>query len=285
MLIIDNPTQLRAEIKKLRQQGQTIALVPTMGNLHAGHIKLVDAAFQKASIVIVSIFVNPMQFNNADDLANYPRVIESDCKSLKKAGVYAVFTPANEIIYPRGHDVQTYVEVPEISNALEGKLRPGHFRGVSTIINKLFNLVQPDYACFGRKDFQQLIIIQQMVSDLNMPIEIIPVDTQREKSGLAMSSRNKNLSENEMKKAPFLSKVMNQLARDVKKNIIPHAQLIADASELLDNNGFKTDVLYIIDTTTLKPVTFDTKDVVVLMAAFLGTTRLIDNEIVHGHQT
>jgi len=285
MLIIDDPRQLHAEIKKLKKQGKTIALVPTMGNLHAGHIKLIEAGFQKASIVIVSIFVNPMQFNNANDLANYPKAMETDCKSLKAAGVYAVFTPANEIIYPHGIEVQTYVEVPGVSNALEGKLRPGHFRGVCTIINKLFNLVQPDYACFGRKDFQQLIIIQQMVRDLNMPIEIIPVDTQREKSGLAMSSRNKNLNENEMKKAPLLSQIMNQLAIDVKKNIRPHAQLIAIASELLDNNGFKTDVLYIVDSATLKPATSDTKQAIVLMAAFLGGTRLIDNEIVQLYPT
>ncbi|MCK5818160.1 MAG: pantoate--beta-alanine ligase [Psychromonas sp.] len=280
MLIIDQPTQLHAEIKKLKQQGKTIALVATMGMLHTGHIKLVEAGLQKANIVIVSIFVNSMQFNNANDLENYPKTEDSDCKLLKEAGVYCVFKPSNEIIYPRGIDAQTYVEVPGISNTLEGKLRPGHFRGVSTIINKLFNLVQPDYACFGRKDFQQLIIIQQMVNDLNIPIEIIPVETQRESSGLAMSSRNNNLNENERNKAPFLSAVMNELSIKVKKNITPHEQLIKTASKRLNNYGFKTDVLYIIDSSTLKPVTPNTKEIAVLMAAFLGETRLIDNQIV-----
>lgn len=280
MLIIDNPKQLHAHIKQLKQQGKTIALVPTMGNLHSGHIKLVEAGIQKADIVIASIFVNPMQFNNANDLANYPREMESDCKALDDAGVYAVFTPSPAIIYPRGLDVQTYVEVPGISDALEGKLRPGHFRGVSTIVNKLFNLVQPDFACFGRKDFQQLTIIEQMVADLGMPIEIIPVETQREKSGLAMSSRNSNLSNDEMKQAPLLSKIMNQLAIDVKENRIAHNELLIKASHQLDENGFKTDVLYIVDTATLKAVTSATKNAVVLMAAFLGTTRLIDNQVV-----
>lgn len=280
MLIIDDPKQLHEQVRQLKQQGKTVALVPTMGNLHSGHIKLVEAGLQKADIVIASIFVNPMQFNNADDLANYPIKTESDCKALKEAGVYAVFTPTPALMYPRGLEVQTYVEVPGISDALEGKLRPGHFRGVSTIVNKLFNLVQPDFACFGRKDFQQLTIIQQMVTDLGMPIEIIPVETQREASGLAMSSRNSNLSADEMHKAPFLATIMNQLANDVKENILTHDNLIDQASLKLNENGFETDVLYIVDTTTLKAVTAETKEAVVLMAAFLGTTRLIDNQII-----
>ena len=280
MLIIDDPKQLHEEVKRLKRQEKTVALVPTMGNLHSGHIKLVEAGLEKADIVIASIFVNPMQFNNADDLANYPIKTDSDCKALKEAGVYAVFTPTPALMYPRGLDVQTYIEVPGISDALEGKLRPGHFRGVSTIVNKLFNLVQPDFACFGRKDFQQLTIIQQMVSDLGMPIEIIPVETQREDSGLALSSRNSNLSSDEMKKAPFLAKVMNQIALDVQNNTDSHDNLITKASEQLDNYGFKTDVLYIVDTTTLNPVTTETKEAVVLMAAFLGSTRLIDNQVI-----
>ena len=280
MLIIDDPKQLHEQVRQLKQRGKTVALVPTMGNLHSGHIKLVEAGLEKADVVIASIFVNPMQFNNADDLANYPIKTESDCKALKEAGVYAVFTPTAAVLYPRGLEIQTYVEVPGISDALEGKLRPGHFRGVSTIVNKLFNLVQPDFACFGRKDFQQLTIIEQMVSDLGMPIEIIPVETQRETSGLAMSSRNSNLSEDEMQKAPFLAQVMNQLANDVKENILTHDNLIDQASLKLNENGFETDVLYIVDTTTLKAVTADTKEAVVLMAAFLGTTRLIDNQII-----
>ena len=280
MLIIDDPQQLREKIKQLKQQGCEIAFVPTMGNLHEGHLTLVQAARKKATVVIVSIFVNPMQFNNAQDLQNYPKTVTQDCEKLAAVGVNIVFTPSASSIYPKGLDVQTYVEVPLLSDSLEGELRPGHFRGMSTIVNKLFNLVQPDYACFGEKDFQQLAIIKQMVNDLAMPIEIIPVATMREKNGLAMSSRNGKLSALEKQKAPFLAKVMNQLANDVQNQKTELSILIDDASIMLNNAGFNTDAIHIVDAQRLQPLSDDSEEAVILMAAFLGETRLIDNKVV-----
>jgi len=279
MLVISDPEQLRVAVKKIKQQGKEIAFVATMGNLHSGHITLVEAGFKKAQAVVASIFVNPMQFNNATDLANYPKTLEADCAALEKSGVDIVFTPTAETIYPNGLATQTYVEVPAIANILEGKLRPGHFRGVSTIVNKLFNLVQPDYACFGRKDFQQLILIEQMVADLAMPIKIIPVDIVRAESGLALSSRNSNLNDEELLLAPTLNKVMQQLTLDVKNKVATPLQLIEEATNTLNKAGFKTDEIHIVDTSTLLALTDESKEAAILMAAFLRTTRLIDNQI------
>lgn len=281
MLIINDPKQLRKEVKRYKQQDKEIAFIPTMGNLHQGHLQLVRQGKEKAAITIVSIFVNPMQFDNAADLQNYPKTLHADQQALEAQGVDIVFIPSAEVIYPRGLEKQTYVEVPGLSDSLEGALRPGHFRGMSTIVNKLFNLVQPDYACFGEKDFQQLAIVKQMVDDLAMPIEIIPVATVREESGLAMSSRNNKLSLTEKKLAPKLASVMKQLATDLKSKRTNHLQLIIDASKELDNAGFKTDGIDIVDLNTLQELTPESRDAVILMAAFLGETRLIDNQIVH----
>ena len=281
MLIINEPTQLRKKIKEFKQQGNKIALVPTMGNLHDGHLTLVHEAQKKSTIVVVSIFVNPMQFNNAQDLDNYPKTLAQDCKKLLEAGVNVVFTPEAETIYPNGLSVQTYVDVPALCDCLEGQLRPGHFRGMSTIVNKLFNLVQPDYACFGEKDFQQLAIVKQMVFDLAIPVEIVPVATVREKTGLAMSSRNNKLSRTEKKLAPLLAKVMNKLAQDVQAQKTELSILIDNASRKLDNAGFYTDAIHIVDSQTLQAVNEKSQQVVILMAAFLGKTRLIDNKVIN----
>lgn len=280
MLVIESPQQLRDTIKQFKLQGKAICFTPTMGNLHQGHIELVKQGQKIAPISVVSIFVNPMQFNNAEDLNNYPKTLDADCKSLKEQGVDIVFTPRSDVIYPNGLAVQTYVEVPGLSDCLEGELRPGHFRGMSTIVNKLFNLVQPDYACFGEKDFQQLAIVKQMVTDMAMPIEIIPVATVRETSGLAMSSRNNKLSKSEKLKAPLIAKVMNQLGNDVHRGNTQHSRLIHDACRELQAGGFDTDAIHIVDVTTLQAVTTETKKAVILMAAFLGSTRLIDNKVV-----
>jgi len=280
MLIIEDPKQLRKKIKQLKQQGKEVAFVPTMGNLHQGHLELVRQGQKKAPVVVVSIFVNPMQFNNASDLHNYPKTLQADQQMLEAQGVDIAFTPTAEVIYPRGLDKQTYVEVPGLSNCLEGALRPGHFRGMSTIVNKLFNLVQPDYACFGEKDFQQLAIVKQMVVDLAMPIEIIPVATVREPSGLAMSSRNNKLTSAEKEIAPLLASVMKQLAVDFKSKKAEPSQLIKDASKTLNNAGFKTDEIHIIDSETFQDVTKESEEAVILMAAFLGAARLIDNKVV-----
>lgn len=280
MQIIEDPKQLRNEVKKLKSQGHEIGFVPTMGNLHQGHLTLVKKVQEYANISVVSIFVNPLQFNNADDLANYPKTLAEDCRKLKEAGVDIVFTPSAEVIYPNGLNAQTFVEVPVISDRLEGELRPGHFRGVSTIVAKLFNLVQPDFACFGKKDFQQLAVIQQMVIDLAMPIEIIPVDTVREKSGLAMSSRNGKLTAQEKQIAPTLASVMTELAHNIKADLRNYKQFIKDASQTLDQAGFKTDKIHVVEPNTLTPLNASSKQAVILMAAFLGETRLIDNLVI-----
>ena len=283
MQVIKDPKQLRNEIKKLKQQGATIGFVPTMGNLHQGHLTLVKEAQQHTNISIVSIFVNPMQFNNANDLANYPKTLSEDCNKLEQAGVDIVFTPTADVIYPNGLDEQTFVEIPGLSDCLEGASRPGHFRGVSTIVTKLFNLVQPDITCFGEKDFQQLSIIKKMVIDLAMPIEIIPIAIVREPSGLAMSSRNNKLTANEKLIAPKLAEVMNDLGIKVQSNSENSQQLIKDACQALDKSGFKTDEIYVVDPLTLAPLDTASKQAVILMAAFLGDTRLIDNVVVDLH--
>ena len=284
MQVIQDPTLLRSEIKKFKQQGAQVSFVPTMGNLHQGHLTLVKAGQQYADISVVSIFVNPMQFNNQSDLDNYPKTLAEDCAKLEQAGVDIVFTPSADVIYPNGLDAQTFIEVPGMSDCLEGELRPGHFRGVSTIVTKLFNLVQPDVACFGEKDFQQLSIIQQMVTDLAMPINIIPVATVREASGLAMSSRNGKLSADEKLIAPKLAEVMNNLGKSVQSNLENYKQSIKDASQALDQLGFKTDKIHVVDPITLAPLNTASKQAVVLMAAFLGETRLIDNLVVNLRQ-
>lgn len=281
MHIINQPAQLREKIQALKQQGLAIAFVPTMGNLHDGHLQLVRRAKERAAIVVVSIFVNPMQFNNAQDLQNYPKTLEEDQRLLEQQGVDIVFIPSAEVIYPNGLTKQTCVDVPGLSDCLEGALRPGHFRGMTTIVNKLFNLVQPDYACFGEKDFQQLAIVKQMVIDLAMPVEIIAVATVREASGLALSSRNNKLTAAEKEKAPLLAQIMNKLATDVHNQPSENPRLIAEASAELDSKGFTTDAIYIVDSSTLQPLSSDSKAAVILMAAFLGATRLIDNKIVN----
>ncbi len=283
MHIINDPKLLREKIKQLKQQGQEIAFVPTMGNLHDGHLQLVREAKKKTDIVIVSIFVNPMQFNNAQDLQSYPKTLDNDCRLLAQEDVSIVFTPDVESIYPNGLAAQTYVEVPGLSERLEGALRPGHFRGMTTIVNKLFNLVQPDYACFGEKDFQQLAIVKQMVSDLALPIEIIPVPTVREESGLAMSSRNNKLSATEKEQAPLLAKVMNQIATNLQNQEVAYSQLIDHASQQLESAGFRVDAIDIVDSSSLKAIDEHSEQAVILMAAFLGTTRLIDNKVVNLH--
>ncbi len=216
MLVVNNPAALREQIGQWRREGRAIAFVPTMGNLHQGHLTLVKEAHSHAEKVVVSIFVNPMQFDKAEDLANYPRTLEQDCAALEAAGVDMVFTPTPEIMYPQGLASQTFVEVPGLSTLLEGALRPGHFRGVSTVVTKLFNLVQPDVACFGQKDYQQLALIRKMVADMAMPIQIVGVPTVRAEDGLALSSRNGYLTAAERALAPELARTMNWIAEQIE---------------------------------------------------------------------
>lgn len=280
MLIIETLPLLRQHIRRLRQEGKRIALVPTMGNLHDGHMKLVDEAKARADVVIASIFVNPMQFDRPDDLVRYPRTLQEDCEKLNKRKVDYVFAPAVEEIYPQGLEGQTFVEVPGLSTMLEGASRPGHFRGVSTIVSKLFNLIQPDLACFGEKDFQQLALIRKMVADMGYDIEIVGVPIIRAKDGLALSSRNGYLTAEQRKIAPGLHKVMNSIAEKLIAGNRDQEEMIAIAEQELNEKGFRADDIQIRDADTLLELTETSKRAVILAAAWLGQARLIDNQSV-----
>ncbi len=280
MLIIETLPMLRREIRRWRQDGKRIALVPTMGNLHDGHMTLVDEAREQADIVVVSIFVNPMQFERPDDLAHYPRTLQEDCEKLNRRKVDLVFAPAPADVYPKGLGEQTYVDVPGLSTLLEGASRPGHFRGVSTIVSKLFNLVQPDMALFGEKDYQQLALIRKMVVDMGYDISIVGVPTVRAKDGLALSSRNGYLTAEERKIAPALSKVMNSMAERLSNGERHVDEIVADAEAALAEKGLQADGLAICDADTLLPLNVGSQRAVILMAAWLGKARLIDNQQV-----
>lgn len=280
MLIIETLPLLRQHIRRLRQEGKRVALVPTMGNLHDGHMKLVDEAKARADVVIVSIFVNPMQFDRPDDLVRYPRTLQEDCEKLNKRKVDYVFAPAVEEIYSQGLEGQTYVDVPGLSTMLEGTSRPGHFRGVSTIVSKLFNLIQPDIACFGEKDFQQLALIRKMVADMGYDIEIVGVPIIRAKDGLALSSRNAYLTAEQRKIAPGLYNVMNSIAEKLIAGNRELQEIIAIAEQELNEKGFRADDIQIRDADTLLELTETSKRAVILAAAWLGQARLIDNQSV-----
>ena len=280
MLIIETLPLLRQHIRRLRQEGKRVALVPTMGNLHDGHMTLVEEAKTRADVVVVSIFVNPMQFDRVEDLARYPRTLQEDCEKLNKRKVDFVFAPSEAEIYPQGTESQTFVDVPGLSTMLEGASRPGHFRGVSTIVSKLFNLIQPDIACFGEKDFQQLALIRKMVADLGYDIEIVGVPIIRAKDGLALSSRNGYLTAEQRKIAPGLYKVMSRVAEKLKAGERDQGEMIAIAEQELNEKGFRADDIQIRDADTLLDLTDSSKRAVILMAAWLGQARLIDNQIV-----
>lgn len=280
MLIIETLPLLRQHIRRARQEGKRIALVPTMGNLHDGHMKLVDEAKARTDIVVVSIFVNPMQFDRPDDLVRYPRTLQEDCEKLNKRKVDFVFAPAADQIYPQGTEGQTYVDVPGLSTMLEGASRPGHFRGVSTIVSKLFNLVQPDIACFGEKDFQQLALIRKMVADMGYDIEIVGVPIIRAKDGLALSSRNGYLTAEQRKIAPGLYKVMCEIGEKLQAGERELDEMIALAEKALNEKGFRADDIQIRDADTLLALTETSQRAVILVAAWLGQARLIDNQTV-----
>ena len=280
MLIIETLPLLRQHIRRLRQEGKRVALVPTMGNLHDGHMTLVEEAKTRADVVIVSIFVNPMQFDRAEDLANYPRTLQEDCEKLNKRKVDYVFAPAVAEIYPQGTESHTFVDVPGLSTMLEGASRPGHFRGVSTIVSKLFNLIQPDIACFGEKDFQQLALLRKMVADMGYDIEIVGVPIIRAKDGLALSSRNGYLTAEQRKIAPGLYKVLSSVAEKLKAGERDQDEIITLAEQALNEKGFRADDIQIRDADTLLDLTENSKRAVILMAAWLGKARLIDKQSV-----
>lgn len=280
MQTVSNISALREQINQWRQSGLKIGFLPTMGNLHAGHISLVTEAKKHADKIVVSIFVNPMQFGANEDIDAYPRTLADDQAKLIAEGADLLFTPTPEMIYPKGLDKQSFVEVPNVSEGYCGESRPGHFRGVSTVVCKLFNLVQPDVACFGLKDYQQVQVIQTMVEDLSMPIDIVPVATKREASGLAMSSRNNYLTPEEKAIAPTLNQQMQWLVEAIKsapKEDTDFIGLAKQASKAIDEVGMKTDYIHVCHARTLNPASDDDTNLVILAAAHCGKARLIDN--------
>jgi pantoate--beta-alanine ligase len=277
MLQLNTLESLRQQRQVWREQALNVAFVPTMGNLHSGHLALVKTAKKHADIVIVSIFVNPMQFGENEDLDAYPRTLANDKQKLEEVGADAVFTPSVADIYPRGLAQQTFVEVPGISNIICGVTRPIHFRGVATIVCKLFNMVAPDAAFFGEKDFQQLQVIKTMVADLSLPIEVHGVPTQREDDGLAMSSRNGYLSPAQRQQAPMIYSLLQTLAERLKQGEKDFAAMEHEGNNSLVAAGFKQDYVTIRNAMTLDKATADDHQLVILIAAYLGNTRLIDN--------
>ena len=268
---------LRNALRGHRSQGKTVAFVPTMGNLHEGHIQLVRKARQLADIVVVSIFVNPLQFGANEDLDAYPRTLAADKEKLFAEGTHYLFYPNVDEIYPAGMDHQTLVVVPDLSDTLCGESRPGHFAGVSTVVNKLFQIVQPDTAIFGKKDFQQLAIIEKMVQDLCMPIEIVGVETARDVDGLALSSRNGYLTEEQRSIAPALHQTLLECRDAIACGFDSYEALEAYCTDALKEAGFDPDYFSVRDANTLQEVTTDTEEIVILAAAKLGKPRLIDN--------
>ncbi|TKB51483.1 pantoate--beta-alanine ligase [Ferrimonas sediminicola] len=276
MQTISDIHRLHQQLKQWRSQGQSVAFVPTMGNLHEGHLLLVKEAKQRAERVVVSIFVNPMQFGAGEDLAAYPRTLEQDQAALVELGADLLFTPTPDLLYPQGLENQTYVEVPGISMRYCGESRPGHFRGVATVVCKLFNLVQPDLALFGMKDYQQLAVIRAMVRDLNMPVEVLGIDTVRASDGLALSSRNGYLTAEERQRAPELKRTLDWMAEQLHQGIA-FGELERQAAQRLDNAGFSTDYIHICHAHNLDKAVSGDSELVILAAAQLGRARLIDN--------
>lgn len=259
-----------------RNQSETVAFVPTMGNLHEGHLSLVEKAKELGHRVVVSIFVNPMQFGQNEDLATYPRTLEEDKRQLKKLNVDVVFTPEASEVYPRGLEQQTQIEVPNISNILCGTSRPGHFQGVATVVCKFFNMLQPEFAVFGKKDYQQLLVIKMMVADLSLPVQVVGVDTKRSETGLALSSRNGYLDQQQLASATVIRQSLDSLANSIKNqhNI---KESMNQIKELWQSEGLTPDYLEIRRQQDLMPFTPDDQALVILAAAYVGKTRLIDN--------
>ena len=277
MRTYSNNAKLQTALSRFRHNGQTIAFVPTMGNLHEGHLDLVRKARCLCDVVVVSIFVNPLQFGPNEDLDAYPRTMAADKEKLFSEGVQVLYAPGVEEIYPEGMAAQTQVQVPDLGDTLCGSTRPGHFDGVTTVVSKLFNIVQPDVAIFGEKDFQQLSIVRKMVKDLCLPISIVGVATTRDEDGLAKSSRNGYLSSRQRRIAPVLHQTLNSCREAIACGFDNFLQLESHARMKLLQAGFEPDYFAIRDAHTLRTVTEDTEEIAILAAARLGSTRLIDN--------
>jgi pantoate--beta-alanine ligase len=277
MKTLARPSELRALVSAWRRAGERVAFVPTMGNLHAGHGSLVGRASELAERVIVSIFVNPLQFGPNEDFAAYPRTPAEDRRVLESLHVDLLFAPEVADIYPRGQESTARVHVPVIEDILCGAFRPGHFMGVATVVTKLLNIVQPDVAVFGEKDYQQLLIIRRATLDLCMPIEIVGVPTTREPDGLAMSSRNRYLSAEQRAAAPAIYAQLERARAAIESGDNDFAAIARSGSEALQQAGFRPDYFEIREAATLEEAGAQSRDLVVLTAARLGRARLIDN--------
>ena len=266
---------LRAALNEARRAGKTIAFVPTMGNLHAGHISLMQQARDHAELVVASIFVNRLQFGPNEDFDKYPRTFDADCAQLREAGVEVLFAPTEADLYP---EPQTYtVEPPEIQFMLEGECRPGHFRGVATVVMKLFQIVQPDVALFGKKDYQQLMVLRNMSRQFMLPIKIVGGETVRADDGLALSSRNGYLSPEQRAESPRLHRCLQAIRQAVLKGDKDYASLCQKATQELDNHGWQTDYISVRRQQDLAPAGPDDRDLVIVAASRLGAPRLLDN--------
>ncbi len=278
--IVKKIVHLESLLSDVRSVKKKISLVPTMGNLHKGHLSLVEKAKKISDYVVVTIFVNPTQFVEGEDFANYPRTLDSDINLLSELDVDLLFAPEVIELYPTNDNTPTIeISNPELESIHCGKYRPGHFKGVATIVSKLFSIVQPNIALFGEKDYQQLLIIRSLVKNLLLPIEVVSAPTIREDSGLAMSSRNTYLSKSEFRQAPKLYKCIKETIKMIRNGDKDYEQLEKEANIFLEQAGFKVEYYSICDSKTLAPAGDD--DAIVLVAAWLGKTRLIDNARVH----
>jgi pantoate--beta-alanine ligase len=276
MLVLHTIAETRTACARIRQTGKTLGLVPTMGALHQGHLSLVRAAQASCDAVAVSIFVNPTQFGPKEDFASYPRTLEEDCRTLEAAGVDVVFAPSVQEMYPSG--ASTFVEVAGVSDRLDGASRPGHFRGVATVVAKLFNIFTPERAFFGQKDAAQVAVLRKMVRDLQFSVQLEVCPIVREPDGLAMSSRNRNLSLEQRRQALVLSRTLQAVLDQVLKGERESAKLLADAVEVLNGEaGVQIDYCRIVDPDTLEDIPNVDRGALVAVAARVGTTRLIDN--------
>jgi pantoate--beta-alanine ligase len=270
---------MKVACRRATRNGQSLGFVPTMGALHEGHLSLVKASKARCDVTAVSIFVNPLQFGPAEDLDKYPRTLERDTTLLEQLGTDLLFTPAAEEMYPPG--AQTYVVVEDLSNRLDGASRPGHFRGVATVVTKLFEVVRPDFAYFGQKDAAQSALIRKLAGDLDMDVQVVVCPTVRERDGLAMSSRNAYLTAEQRQQAPVLYRSLLRVQSAVDHGEHDSAKLIEIGKQVIANEaGVKLDYFVIVDLDTLDPVADVSRCALVAVAAYLGSTRLIDNVLV-----
>ena len=280
MLKYHTIAELRQQVANWRQAGERIALVPTMGNLHEGHLHLVEVARSLADRTVASIFVNPLQFGPNEDFDSYPRTLDQDSHKLTAAGLDLLFAPSVNEVYPRGLTGTTRVTITGLTDPLCGRSRPGHFDGVATVVTKLFNMVQPDIAVFGEKDRQQLRVIEQIVTDLNMPVTVVGVPIVREADGLAMSSRNRYLSPDERRIAPELHRQLQQAAARLRRGE-RYTTIEVEAKAALTEAGFRPDYFEVRRTDDLDRPTADDDELAIFVAAWLGRTRLIDNLVIN----